>query len=150
MSRRRCLISSDEEATHKLGAELAACLAPDGLLLLYGDLGSGKTVLTKGVAAGLGIPAAEIRSPTFTLVHEHDGPRGALHHVDLYRLASEEVGEIGLEEILARPGVKVVEWAERLASTPRRAVRLRCERLPDGRHRFEELGESSPDDIEES
>jgi tRNA threonylcarbamoyladenosine biosynthesis protein TsaE len=103
-----------EEETRALGRELAAELAPDGVLLLSGDLGAGKTVLAQGIAEGLGIEPGEVQSPTFTLIREHRGSRGRLVHVDLYRLDPEEVGALGLEELLAGPGVKVVEWAERL------------------------------------
>lgn len=104
----------DEAETGRLGAMLAAHLTPDGTLLLSGPLGAGKTVLAQGVAAGLGIDPAEVQSPTYTLVREHAGPRGRLVHLDLYRLAPAEVLALGAEELLAGPGVKVVEWAERL------------------------------------
>ncbi|HVS00083.1 MAG TPA: tRNA (adenosine(37)-N6)-threonylcarbamoyltransferase complex ATPase subunit type 1 TsaE [Thermoanaerobaculia bacterium] len=106
--------SHSEEETLRIGAALALELAPDGILLLSGDLGSGKTVLARGVAQGLGIDPREVQSPTFTLIREHRGRGGTLVHVDLYRLDPEEVAAVGLEEILAGPGVKVVEWAERL------------------------------------
>jgi tRNA threonylcarbamoyladenosine biosynthesis protein TsaE len=104
----------DESETRALGRDLAAELAPDGVLLLSGDLGAGKTVLTQGLAEGLGIDPREVQSPTFTLIREHEGPGGRLVHVDLYRLEPGETGAIGIEELLAGPGVKVVEWAERL------------------------------------
>jgi tRNA threonylcarbamoyladenosine biosynthesis protein TsaE len=81
---------------------------------LKGDLGSGKTVLVRGIADALGIAREEIRSPTYTLVHEHDGMVGRLLHLDLYRLQMAELPALGLDEILAGPGVKAVEWAERL------------------------------------
>jgi tRNA threonylcarbamoyladenosine biosynthesis protein TsaE len=106
--------TASEEETRALGRQLAAELAPDGILLLSGDLGAGKTVLAQGVAEGLGIDPGEVQSPTFTLIREHRGSRGLLIHVDLYRLDPDEVGPLGLEELLAGPGVKVVEWAERL------------------------------------
>ena len=106
--------SASEAETRALGRALAEELAPDGVLLLSGDLGTGKTVLTQGLAAGLGIDPAEVLSPTFNLIREHRGSGGRLVHVDLYRLDPEEVGALGLEELLAGPGVKVVEWAERL------------------------------------
>lgn len=106
--------TASPDETRALGRELAAELAPDGVLLLSGDLGSGKTVLTQGLAEGLGIDPREVQSPTFTLIREHRGSRGSLVHVDLYRLDPEQVDPLGLEEMLAGPGVKVVEWAERL------------------------------------
>lgn len=130
--------SADE--TRQLGLELAARLRPDGTALLFGDLGSGKTVLTQGIAEGLGLDAALVQSPTFTLIHEYDrDPRSRrgpvrLVHVDLYRLEPEEVDAIGVEEFLAGDGVKVVEWAERLQQPPSAIeVRLRMGAAPEER-----------------
>ncbi len=100
--------------TRRLGADLALRLRPSGTALLFGDLGSGKTVLTQGIAEGLGLDPAVVQSPTFTLIHEYDGGPVRLVHVDLYRLAPEDVEDIGLNEVLAGDGVKVIEWAERL------------------------------------
>ena len=125
--------SRDEAGTRALGRELAAELAPDGVLLLSGDLGAGKTVLTQGLAEGLGIDPREVQSPTFTLIREHEGPGGRLVHVDLYRLEPGETGALGIEELLAGPGVKVVEWAERLPFEVPGATWLRLLRAADGR-----------------
>jgi tRNA threonylcarbamoyladenosine biosynthesis protein TsaE len=121
-----------EEETRALGAALARELAPDGVLLLSGDLGAGKTVLARGIAEGLGIDPDEVQSPTFSLIREHRGSRGRLVHVDLYRLEPEEAGALGLEELLAGPGVKVVEWAERLPFPVPGARLLRLARRPAG------------------
>ncbi|HXT50336.1 MAG TPA: tRNA (adenosine(37)-N6)-threonylcarbamoyltransferase complex ATPase subunit type 1 TsaE [Thermoanaerobaculia bacterium] len=110
---RRWRTSSPAE-TRQLGEELLPELLPEGTLLLLGDLAAGKTVLAQGVAAGLGIDPAEVQSPTYTLVREHQGPRGRLLHLDLYRLEPAEAAALGLEELLAAPAIKVVEWAERL------------------------------------
>lgn len=112
-----------------LGRELSLELAPDGVLLLSGELGSGKTVLARGIGRALGIDPREIQSPTFNLIREHEGERGRLVHADLYRLDPGEVGALGLEEILAGPGVKVVEWAERLPFALPGALALRLARL---------------------
>ena len=122
-----------EEETRDLGASLATELAPDGVLLLSGDLGTGKTVLTQGLAEGLGIDAREVQSPTFTLIREHEGPGGRLVHVDLYRLEPGETGALGIEELLAGPGIKVVEWAERLPFEVPGATWLRLLRAAEGR-----------------
>ena len=121
-----------EEETRALGETLAAELAPDGILLLSGDLGTGKTVLAQGIARGLGIEPAEVQSPTFTLIREHQGRGGRLVHVDLYRLDPEDVPALGLEELLAGRGVKVVEWAERLPFDVPGARWLRLRRLSEG------------------
>lgn len=106
--------SSSVEETRAVGSALVAELAPDGVLLLIGDLGAGKTALVQGVAAGLGIDPAEVQSPTYTLAREHRGPGGRLIHLDLYRLEPEQVAASGFEELLLGDGVKAVEWAERL------------------------------------
>ena len=125
-------VTRTEEETRDLGAALAAELAPDGVLLLSGDLGTGKTVLAQGIARGLGIEPREVQSPTFTLIREHQGRGGRLVHVDLYRLEPEDVPALGLEELLAGRGVKVVEWAERLPFDVPGARWLRLRRLDEG------------------
>jgi tRNA threonylcarbamoyladenosine biosynthesis protein TsaE len=137
----RSWTTADPAATRRVGEELAAELAPDGVLLLSGDLGTGKTVLTQGLAEGLGIDPGEVQSPTFTLVREHRGagaPGHRLVHVDLYRLEPAEAAEIGLDELLAGPGVKVVEWAERLPYKVPGALRLALRRTEQGREIREE------------
>lgn len=134
MSRRLLAATASEADTVALGRRLAARLAPDGVLLLSGDLGAGKTVLARGVAAGLGIPPEEIQSPTYTLIREHRAASGQrLVHLDLYRLEPEEAAELGLEEVLAAPGVKVVEWAERLPFAPPAGLALELVRAAGGR-----------------
>lgn len=97
------------------------------MLLLEGDLGSGKTVLVQGLARALGIDAREVQSPTFTLLRMHEGTRGRLLHFDLYRLEPGQVEGEGFEELLAGPGVKAVEWSERLPFPVPAALRLRLE-----------------------
>ncbi len=123
------IITRSEEETRERGRALARELAPDGVLLLSGELGSGKTVLARGIGEGLGIDAREVQSPTFTIIREHEGSGGRLVHVDLYRLGPEETAGLGLDELLAGPGVKVVEWAERLPFAVPGARRLWLRRL---------------------
>lgn len=137
--------SSAVEETRAIGERFAAELAPDGCLLLEADLGSGKTVLAQGVARGLGIDPAEVQSPTYTLLREHSGPGGALLHFDLYRLAPAEVEASGFEEALLGPGVKVVEWAERLPFTVPGALRLALRALPGGEREIEERVAAAPE-----
>jgi tRNA threonylcarbamoyladenosine biosynthesis protein TsaE len=132
---KRHWISRSEAETLALGRELGRELAPDGVLLLSGDLGAGKTVLARGIGEALGIAAREVQSPTFTLIREHRGSGGRLVHVDLYRLAPEETAALGLEELLAGPGVKVIEWAERLPFAPPGALVLKLARSADGEGR---------------
>jgi tRNA threonylcarbamoyladenosine biosynthesis protein TsaE len=134
-------ITRSEEETRELGRQLGRELAPDGVLLLSGDLGAGKTVLARGIGEALGLDPKEVQSPTFTLIREHRGSGGRLVHVDLYRLEPEQTGALGLEELLAGPGVKVVEWAERLpfALPGARALRLARIEGGEGREIIEEM-----------
>ena len=130
--------SPNEAETRRIGAQLAAKLEPDGVLLLTGDLGAGKTVLVQGLAEELGLDPRQVQSPTFTVVREHDGDRSTLLHIDLYRLEPEEAAALGIEEILAGPGIKAVEWAERLPCPVSDA--LHVEILRQGEKRLIKLG----------
>lgn len=99
----------------ELGREIGMRLKPPVLVLLSGELGAGKTTLTKGIASGLGAADQdEVTSPTFTLVHKYD--RGArVYHVDLYRIGDRhDLETLGLEDIFAEQAVVIVEWPERL------------------------------------
>ncbi len=116
--------TSSESETRDLGEILAARLQPDGIVLLRGALGAGKTVLAQGIARGLGIDSTQVQSPSYTLVREHAGKGPSLTHIDLYRLDPEEVEGIGIWEILAGSGVKVVEWSERLPLEIDRALEI--------------------------
>jgi tRNA threonylcarbamoyladenosine biosynthesis protein TsaE len=138
MTPRRWTTTSETE-TRRVGYTLGKELLPDGVLLLDGDLGAGKTVLARGVAEALGVDPAEVQSPTFVVMREHFGSEGRLLHVDLYRLDPGEVPGVGLEEELAGPGVKVVEWADRLPFEVPAAVRVRLERAGEGTRRIEEV-----------
>jgi len=101
----------NEAETAALGVRLAGLLRPGDVIAMYGDLGSGKTALTRGIAAGMGL-SSRVSSPTFTIVNEYLG-KIPLFHFDMYRLAdSDELFEIGWEDYLARGGVCAVEWSE--------------------------------------
>src|SRR5581483_9907220 len=101
------------------GRELAGSLRAGDVVLLYGDLGAGKTQFVKGLAEGLGAAREDVSSPTFTLVQEYRGGRMTLFHVDLYRLNDpREIEDLGLEEIAAG-GVLAIEWAEKMTVNPR-------------------------------
>ena len=101
-------------------------LRPGARVLLYGDLGAGKTAFVRGLATGLGIDPDEVSSPTFTLVQEYRGGRLPLFHVDLYRLAPGEVDDLGLDA-LAADGVLAIEWAERMPRPDAGAIHVRLE-----------------------
>ncbi len=122
-----------EDDTIKLGAELASGWGLPAVVLLIGNLGAGKTTMAKGIAEGLGVThREEVSSPTFPLVHEY-GERGQLAHVDLYRLDTvEEVESLGLDEIIARADVTLLEWAERFSQLmPRQRIEIRIQARDD-------------------
>jgi tRNA threonylcarbamoyladenosine biosynthesis protein TsaE len=104
---------SDEE-TQQVGREIASLLPRQAVVLLIGDLGAGKTTITKGIVEGRGAASAnEVSSPTFTLIHEYGEPV-SVYHADLYRLDNaEQVRRLGLEELFERPALLLVEWGER-------------------------------------
>ena len=117
-------ISHSPEQTRRVGRRLGQHARGGDLFLLSGTFGAGKTLLTQGLAAGLGV-VERVTSPSFTLINEHEGRDAAgarvrLYHVDLYRLEGvAEVASIGLDAVLDDPdGVCVVEWPERLDLTP--------------------------------
>ena len=97
------------------------------MVLLSGDLGAGKTAFVRGLATGLGIDPDVVSSPTFTLIQEYRGGRVPLHHVDLYRLRSIEVDDLGLDELTLEAGVTAIEWPDRLPRDFPSAVRVRID-----------------------
>jgi tRNA threonylcarbamoyladenosine biosynthesis protein TsaE len=104
--------------TEALAAALGESLRGGEVVLLTGELGSGKTAFVRGLARGLGIDADTVASPTFVLITSHRG-RLTLHHADLYRLSGNgDDRELGLEELPGPKGVLAVEWAERLSFLP--------------------------------
>ncbi|MEO8196439.1 MAG: tRNA (adenosine(37)-N6)-threonylcarbamoyltransferase complex ATPase subunit type 1 TsaE [Thermoanaerobaculia bacterium] len=140
----RVWITASAAETRAVGTELARELRPARCLLLYGDLGAGKTVLAQGVALGLGLDPNEVQSPTFALLRELElpesaGTEGRLAHLDLYRLLPEEAAACGFEEVLLGPGVKIVEWAERLPFSVPGALALTLREKSDGRREIAEL-----------
>ena len=107
------LRTSSPEETRAFGARLAEKLLPGDVLILRGDMGAGKSELTRGIARGLGVPGY-ITSPTFTILQVHEGGRLPLYHFDWYRIEDpEELYELSMDEYLHMAGVSVVEWAER-------------------------------------
>jgi tRNA threonylcarbamoyladenosine biosynthesis protein TsaE len=106
-----------EAETVAAGREFARGLASGDIVLLSGDLGAGKTAFVRGMAEGLGIAPEEVSSPTFTLIQEYRGGRLPLYHVDLYRLKTIEVEDLGLDEITLEGGVTAIEWPDRLPRT---------------------------------
>jgi tRNA threonylcarbamoyladenosine biosynthesis protein TsaE len=123
------IVTRSSEETTAWGREFAKRLAAPVLVLLTGDLGSGKTTLTKGLVAGLGAASEdEVTSPTFTLVHVY-GKAAKVYHADLYRIESfHDFETLGLEDVFAKPAIVILEWSERFPlQLPWPQVRIRLE-----------------------
>jgi len=121
-------LTNSEEETIAVGRQLAPRLQAPVLVLLIGELGSGKTTLAKGIISGLGAAEAEeVVSPTFTLIHEY-GRRPKVYHIDLYRLdLPPELETLGLEDVWNQNAVVLIEWGEKFASqfpSPRVEIHL--------------------------
>jgi tRNA threonylcarbamoyladenosine biosynthesis protein TsaE len=112
----REIITHSSDETIERGREIGAQLKPPALILLSGDLGAGKTTLTKGIASGLGAAQVdEVTSPTFTLVHKYEG-RALVYHVDLYRIGdAHDLETLGLEDVFSEHAVVIVEWPDKLS-----------------------------------
>lgn len=109
-------ISRSPGETDRLGRILGGCARGGEVLALFGDLGTGKTALVRGLATGLGASPARVTSPSFVLIHEYHG-RLPLAHADLYRIrSSTELPHLGLAEYLEGRGVVAIEWAEKAAT----------------------------------
>jgi tRNA threonylcarbamoyladenosine biosynthesis protein TsaE len=133
-------VTGSEQETSDVAESLAAGLRHGDVVLLYGELGAGKTAFVRGLARGLGAAPEAVSSPTFTLIQEYAGKRATLYHVDLYRLEEREVDDLGLEELISGDGIVAIEWADRWSGRPvdacevwieeagedRRAIRVRA------------------------
>ena len=124
-------ITRSAEETINWGREFSKRLQPPMLVLLTGDLGSGKTTLTKGIVSGLGAAQEDdVTSPTFTLVHVYGKP-AKVYHADLYRIESfHDFETLGMEDMFATPSVAILEWSERFPlQSPWPQVRIHLEHL---------------------
>ncbi|GFE71462.1 tRNA (adenosine(37)-N6)-threonylcarbamoyltransferase complex ATPase subunit type 1 TsaE [Chroococcus sp. FPU101] len=130
----RSIFLSNADSTQKLGQQLGELLPAGSVILLTGDLGSGKTTLVQGIGLGLGITEA-IVSPTFTLIAEYLKGRIPLYHLDLYRLESQEVNQLYLESywegIDVPLGITAIEWAQRLPYLPQNYLGIHLTYLPE-------------------
>ena len=122
------IVIKNEEETKKFGEKLCEKLTAGSIVALTGDLGTGKTTLTKAIAAGLGVTDV-ITSPTFNIVKQYDSRRLPLYHFDVYRIGDvDEMYEIGYEEYFFGDGVCVIEWADLIEEIiPDDAVRIEIE-----------------------
>jgi tRNA threonylcarbamoyladenosine biosynthesis protein TsaE len=136
------VITNSAEETTTWGRQFAARLKAPIVVLLSGELGSGKTTLTKGIVSGLGAATEqEVTSPTFTLVHVYGDSQRSLskvYHVDLYRIENfHDFETLGIEDVFEKPGVLIVEWAERFPlRSPWPQIRVRLEHLEGDRRRL--------------
>ena len=136
------LLSESPERSIAIGQAIGRQAPSGGVIAFSGDLGAGKTTLSRGIARGLGI-GGEIASPTFTIVSEHDGGRLLFRHIDAYRLSGDDdFYEIGGEELLGEPGTLcAVEWSERMPrSFGPEVARIDIAVLPDGARRIRVSG----------
>lgn len=122
------IVSDSEQRTIEIGAGIARVLTRGDIVCLEGGLGAGKTVLTKGIAQGLGIDKAQIISPTFVLIREHQTKNKIpFYHFDLYRLkTTADILALDYEEYLDGQGITVIEWSDRLGKLmPREYLKIK-------------------------
>ena len=127
--------SGSPEETVRFGQRMAAALRPPAVVMLIGELGTGKTTLAKGIVSALGAAAADdVVSPTFSLIRVYDGAT-KVYHLDLYRLDTvPQLETLGLEDLWDEPAVVIIEWGERFASElPGERVEVRLEHDGDSR-----------------
>ncbi len=131
VTRHFSIVTHSPGETVAFGRELAKEVQPPCLVLLEGELGSGKTTLVKGIVASLAsISEDEVTSPSFTLVHEF-GPESNVYHVDLYRVeGAHDLATLGLDDLLGRDATVLIEWGQKFGEDlPRACVRILCEHL---------------------
>ncbi|KRK99621.1 tRNA (adenosine(37)-N6)-threonylcarbamoyltransferase complex ATPase subunit type 1 TsaE [Companilactobacillus futsaii] len=119
------------EETEDLGEKMAQLLRPSDVVVLNGDLGVGKTTLTRGLARGLGIKR-NVKSPTFTLIREYKDGKIPLYHMDAYRLESSPDEDLGFDEYFNGDGITMVEWPQFIKDEiPKDHLTINIERLSD-------------------
>ncbi|MEK6527735.1 MAG: tRNA (adenosine(37)-N6)-threonylcarbamoyltransferase complex ATPase subunit type 1 TsaE [Nitrospirota bacterium] len=119
------LQSKSEAETKEIGRKLGMKLKAGDVVCMYGELGSGKTTMVKGMASAIGINERDITSPSFTIIAEYEG-NIPFNHIDLYRLEPEEVDNLGLEEYIGVKGISVIEWAEKAGKEiPDKSITIR-------------------------
>ena len=127
------LETSREFETEAVGERLGRSLGAGAVVLLFGDLGAGKTAFVRGMARGIGANPDEVSSPTFTIVQEYAGRSATLYHVDLYRLETAEIDDLGLDDLVSSDGIVAIEWAERWAGRPDDVTEVRLEHRGEDR-----------------
>jgi tRNA threonylcarbamoyladenosine biosynthesis protein TsaE len=132
----RELQTVNEFETSQAGEALGRTLRSGDVVLLYGELGTGKTAFVRGMARGIGANPDEVSSPTFTIVQEYPGPSATLYHVDLYRLEGAEIDDLGLEDLVSGDGIVAIEWAERWKGRPDDVTEVWIEDAGEDRRRI--------------
>lgn len=131
----RSLTCSTPEETFAVGEQVGGDLRAGDVVLLYGELGAGKTLLTKGILHGLGYDVDEVTSPSFALVNLYRTNDLNIYHIDLWRLdgKADAAAGVGLDEILDDPkAIAIIEWPDRLASLPKAKRLIRISITGDG------------------
>ena len=118
------IVTNTEQDTSATGERLAGALRSGDVVLLFGELGAGKTAFVRGLARGLGTPEEDVSSPTFTLIQEYSHGRVPLYHVDLYRLEPPEIADLGLDELISGEAIVAIEWADRWPDRPTDAIEV--------------------------
>jgi len=132
----REFISRSENETISFGEEYAKSLKPNDIVALFGDLGAGKTTLTKGIARGLKIKE-HVTSPTFILINEYVGAY-PLYHIDLYRLEdTDQIENLGISEYFLKGGICIIEWPERLKNLlPKNSKTMKIENFGENERKI--------------
>jgi len=128
--------TASERETEQAGEDLGRQLAPGAVLLLFGDLGAGKTAFVRGLARGIGADPEDVSSPTFTIMQEYAGSTATLYHVDLYRLEPREIDDLGLDDVIERGGIVAIEWAERWPGRPAGVTEVHIEHIGEDARRI--------------
>ena len=130
-------ITENPDETKKIGHTIGRLLEPGSIVLLFGELGTGKTCLTQGIANGVGIDEGQyVTSPSYILINVYTG-KIPIYHIDLYRIqGSDDLFELGLEEYLYGEGVCIIEWADRMTSLPESYLKIALEWIDRGRRQF--------------
>ena len=133
------IISKSVNDTLKIGKVIAKNLREGNIVCLFGELGSGKTILTKGIASALGIKRRKVISPSFVLIRQYSTAKIPFYHFDLYRLKTiEEILDLGYEEYFYNDGITVVEWADRLKYLlPKEYLKIKLSIKSDSQRLFE-------------
>ncbi len=129
-------ITNNEEETHSFAQVIAEKVDDGGVICLFGDLGTGKTTLTKGIAKCFGIKEMTIKSPTYTYIRKHEAQDRNIYHIDLYRL--NQIDELLLqeiEELFENPkNIVIIEWADRMEQfLPENRINIHLEYIDEKR-----------------